>query len=80
MVARRVMGYLLWALAGRLFVPAALIAGVFGILAPVAAVTLGRRAMAVAEGHRAGGRHDGLRVHDDRWKFKPQRSWSCRLH
>lgn len=46
-MARRVMGYLFGALAGLLFVPAALIVGVFGMLVPVAAVFLGRRAMAV---------------------------------
>jgi hypothetical protein len=46
-VARRVMGYLLGALAGLLSVPAVLIVGVFGTLIPVAALLLGRRTMAV---------------------------------
>ena len=46
-MARRVMGYLLGALAGLLFVPAVLIVAVFGVLVPVAVVSLGRRAMPV---------------------------------
>jgi hypothetical protein len=46
-VSRRVMGYLVGALAGLLTVPAALIVGVIGLLVPMAAVFLGRRAMAL---------------------------------
>jgi hypothetical protein len=44
---RRAMGYFLGALAGLLFVPAVLIVGAIGMLVPLAAVLLGRRAMAV---------------------------------
>lgn len=46
-MARRVMGYLLGGLAGLLFVPAVLIVALFGVLIPVAVVSLGRRAMPV---------------------------------